>query len=94
MSDRIDDVPPGDTAYVAVPEDTEEADNLLAACMRGACDLETIFANYGVFPCIDYVVRWCTVCGSIIVDKDDAGRTFSGAVMKMKRPEIAKFLKK
>lgn len=33
------------------------------------------------------VVRWCEECGSIVVDIDCDGRTYAGAVVKMKIPK-------
>lgn len=36
------------------------------------------------------VVRWCEVCGSIVVDEDYDGRTKPGAVMGMLSPSITK----
>lgn len=39
-----------------------------------------------------FVVRWCEVCGSIVVDIDYDCRTNPGAVMKMKSPLITKAL--
>jgi hypothetical protein len=36
------------------------------------------------------VVRWCTVCGGVVIDIDYDGRTNPGQVMPMRFPEIAK----
>jgi hypothetical protein len=38
------------------------------------------------------VVRWCEVCGSIVIDIDYDGRTKPGAVMGMLSPSITKTL--
>ena len=70
------------------------SDDLFAGCKQDAHDLQTIYGEYGVGPCISNIVRWCAICGSVVVDRDDAGRTLPGAIMKMKSPEIAKRLLK
>lgn len=36
------------------------------------------------------VVRWCEVCGSVVIDTDYDGRTKPGAVMGMLSPSITK----
>jgi hypothetical protein len=36
------------------------------------------------------VVRWCTICGAIVIDVDYDGRTNPGAVMPMRFPEVIK----
>ena len=36
------------------------------------------------------VVRWCTECGSVVIDMDCDNRTYPGSVMQMKRPRIAR----
>ena len=35
------------------------------------------------------VVRWCTICGAVVVDVDVDGRTAPGAIMKMLLPQTA-----
>lgn len=35
------------------------------------------------------VVRWCPICGAIVVDTDFDGRTKPGAVMSMRVPTNA-----
>lgn len=71
----------------------EDAAKLLAKCKNGKHQLEIIFRVSDSWqPGISSVVRWCKVCGSIVVDKDVDGRTAHGKVMKMKSPEITKKL--
>jgi len=38
----------------------------------------------------DYVTRWCTKCGAIVIDLDYDGRTLPGEGMKMRFPESLK----
>jgi valyl-tRNA synthetase len=38
----------------------------------------------------EYVVRWCSECGAIVVDIDIDNRTSPGAGRKMEFPTIAK----
>jgi len=33
-------------------------------------------------------VRWCTLCGSVVVDVDFDGRTNAGQVMPMRNPGL------
>jgi hypothetical protein len=34
------------------------------------------------------VVRWCQVCGAIVIDRDYDNRTSAGYYMKMRGPQI------
>lgn len=34
------------------------------------------------------VVRWCPVCGAVVVDMEYDGRTYSGRISAMKIPKI------
>ncbi len=36
------------------------------------------------------VVRWCTDCGSVVIDTDYDGRTQPGAILPMRTPYIMK----
>lgn len=35
----------------------------------------------------EWVVRWCSNCGAVVIDEDYDGRTKPGGVMKMKFPK-------
>lgn len=35
------------------------------------------------------VIRWCEICGAIVIDTDVDNRCYPGAVMKMKFPKSA-----
>jgi hypothetical protein len=35
------------------------------------------------------VVRWCTLCGAVVVDADVDGRTAPGAISVMRFPKLA-----
>jgi hypothetical protein len=42
---------------------------------------------------VDYiiaVVRWCPVCGAIVVDGESDGRLYPGRLMNMRFPSIVK----
>jgi len=41
-------------------------------------------------PDIIHTVRWCPICGAIIVDTDYKDTINSGQIMSMKRPDISK----
>jgi len=36
---------------------------------------------------IDAVVRWCPICGAVVVDEDCDNRIAPGAIMKMRFPQ-------
>ncbi|KKN82744.1 hypothetical protein LCGC14_0305680 [marine sediment metagenome] len=58
-------------------------------CQKGNHELQEI-VTYGELYDVYTVVRWCSVCGAIIVDKERDGRTYPGKGMKMKLPDITK----
>ena len=35
-------------------------------------------------------VRWCSVCGAVVIDQDYDGRTNAGMYMKMRVPEASR----
>ena len=37
------------------------------------------------------VVRWCCLCGSVVVDQDFDGRTNPGNLLDMRAPEITRY---
>jgi hypothetical protein len=57
----------------------------LTNCRKGNHDLKVI-SKYGYEEIT--VVRWCRICGAIVVDVDYDGITHFGYVMPMKLPEI------
>lgn len=59
-------------------------------CTSKTHRLERVFSTAESSYGESTVVRWCRVCGAIVVDTDVDGRTYPGAVMKMKLPEVAK----
>lgn len=56
----------------------------LQECAKGA-HLFTVVYSAGPEQ-DETVVRWCTVCGAIVIDKDYDGRTNPGAVMAIRGP--------
>lgn len=62
---------------------------MLNKCKKGEHHLEAIFESSEILGASD-VVRWCNICGSVVVDVDVDGRTKPGERMKMKTPAIAK----
>jgi hypothetical protein len=58
------------------------------ACLGGEeHQLEEVFAAEGSSQG-DAVVRWCRMCGSVVVDADCDGRTSPGAVLPMQTPSL------
>lgn len=58
-------------------------------CKKGnhpLVEITSSWLGYGGYE----VVRWCPVCGSVVVDTDVDGRTMAGNVMKMRVPRIAR----
>lgn len=57
-------------------------------CKEGLHPLIEIYRHHNGF---EYeVVRWCPVCGAIVVDVDLDSRTYAGRCMEMKFPELTK----
>ncbi len=59
-------------------------------CKKGNHSLQKIFESGSDTE--STVVRWCEVCGSIVIDMDYDGRTKPGEVMGMISPSITKSL--
>ena len=55
-------------------------------CKAGNHSLVEIYKIYRGQDEVE-VVRWCKECGSIVVDIDCDGRTYPGAIAKMKIPK-------
>lgn len=60
--------------------------NQIKECIKGNHDLIEVNRAYYLYN-EDHVVRWCKVCGSVVVDIEVDGRTMAGAIMEMKAPE-------
>jgi len=62
----------------------------LSECKKGNHPLKMISSfNHGWDE--EEVIRWCPVCGCIVVDMDTDNRTIRpGGYMKMQSPEISK----
>jgi len=58
------------------------------ACKDKQHDLEEIFSAH-VTGSVYNTVRWCPLCGAVVVDQDFDGRTNAGKIMEMKTPQIA-----
>ena len=57
-------------------------------CRNGTHSLVRIYSTGNDFE--ETVVRWCEVCGAIVVDRDCDNRIYPGAVAKMRLPKILK----
>jgi hypothetical protein len=64
---------------------------MLEECLKGNHTLKVI-STQGYWDDSEKVVRWCSVCGAIVVDADFDNRTNPGYYMGMKFPEITKNL--
>ena len=63
---------------------------MIKDCLEGNHDLIEIHRAYLGYD-EEQVVRWCRVCGSVVVDTEVDGRTMAGNIMKMKAPESYKY---
>lgn len=57
-------------------------------CEKGKHKLVTVYSSDEHYQ--QNVVRWCEICGSVVVDTDYDGRTIPGNIMKMKTPLVTK----
>ena len=60
----------------------------LEKCKAGNHPLRIILTskNDGFDTCS--VVRWCSICGAVVIDTEHDGRTYPGRMMQMKIPKI------
>jgi hypothetical protein len=57
------------------------------------CDLIEIYQSSKPYGVTD-TVRWCRLCGSIVVDADVDGIIHPGAIREMQFPELARSMSK
>ena len=65
--------------------------DVIFRCTNGDHPLVEIYVSGGSYDAYD-VVRWCPICGSVVVDKDFDGRTNAGQVMRMKSPVLSNII--
>ncbi|MCK4454672.1 hypothetical protein KAW18_03715 [candidate division WOR-3 bacterium] len=66
-----------------------EIQQSLKKCLKGKHDLIEIHRSSYSYD-ENIVVRWCRICGSVVVDIEYDGRIDPGGVMKMLGPKISK----
>ena len=59
---------------------------MIEDCIKGNHDLIEVYRTYYLYN-EDHVVRWCKICGSVVVDVEVDGRVLAGRIMKMIAPE-------
>ena len=59
-------------------------------CKKGEHIFEKIYESGSDME--STVIRWCAMCGSVVIDTDFDGRTQPGAVMTIRSPAITKVL--
>lgn len=67
---------------------SDPGENTELPCMLGH-NLVVIYKY--VYNYSDDVIRWCTACGSIVIDEDYDGRTKPGSIRKMRGPTLLGF---
>lgn len=69
----------------------KETDDYIPECIKsGNHDLIEISSKVGMYS-EEYIVRWCTECGAIVIDEEIDGKIMHpGGIMKMKYPKISK----
>jgi hypothetical protein len=55
-------------------------------CRKGNHPFKEIYRNGSDLK--EDVVRWCPVCGTVVIDVDFDGRTNPGQAMKARRPKV------
>lgn len=60
--------------------------NMLRECFKGSHKLIEIYSNE-LDSSIEHSVKWCSICGAIVVDVCIDGRTQPGGKIKMKLPQ-------
>ena len=63
-------------------------EELLKDCRSGKHPLQTILTSRNDGFDAYSVVRWCPVCGAVVVDLEHDNRTYPGRQVKMKLPRI------
>ncbi len=63
---------------------------LLSNCKAGKHSLEIIYRGHYYSMSTQEIVRWCMICGSVVIDVDFDGRTNPGQIMQMRSPQIVK----
>ncbi len=60
---------------------------ILAFCSKGQHNLIPVYSHGTEDE--EVVVRWCPICGAIVVDRDINGRTYAGAVRPLQASRLA-----
>ena len=58
----------------------------LSDCKRGNHALKEIYRAYGAFN--DESIKWCIVCGAVVIDAELDDRVYPGKVRKMELPKV------
>ena len=58
----------------------------LVDCRKGLHDLIEIYRRGSIYE--DEVVRWCRICGAIVVDLEIDNRIYPGNILNMMTPLI------
>lgn len=61
---------------------------MLEKCKSGNHNLVFIYRRH-ISDLEEDVVRWCNICGSIVIDTESDGRVYPGKVMRMCSPLIS-----
>lgn len=62
--------------------------NKFSECTKGNHDL-VVITRSNISTGTEKVVRWCCICGAVVVDLDVDGRTSPGYYEKLRAPALA-----
>ena len=66
--------------------------DIIKDCENGKHKLVVIY-SHSSHPFSTHTIRWCEICGSVVIDSDIDGRTSTGDILKMKSPKLVKIIK-
>jgi len=61
----------------------------LTNCKKGKHIYQNIYDTL-TGPCIYEIIKWCKVCGSVIIDLEEEGIVYPGKIMQAQSPDILK----
>ncbi len=77
-------------AHLADVQETLQRFFIDNSCIGGKDhDLMHVATMRCTCPGVEKVVRWCKVCGAVVIDRDIDGRTQPGGITAMQHPKLS-----